>query len=256
MPNPLLHQGAVASALLSMPLTGGRGAFVVKAAAQPDRAIVLYDMEGCPYCRFVREAASALHLDLEIRPCPKGGTRFRPEVERLGGKQQFPFLVDENTGAQMYESKDIVAYLFETYGGMKVPSAYRGGPLRPLLGGLATAARLGRGIRARASRSAEQPLALTSFEGSPFSRLVRERLTELELPYTLHNLAKEHWREFGPAARRITPNPYVPQGGGKRFAFHQKHGRVQVPYLEDPNTGAALFESAAIIDYLERTYAL
>ena len=30
---------------------------------------------------------------------------------------------------------------------------------------------------------------------------------------------------------------------------------VQVPYLEDPNTGAAMFESAHIVEYLERTYA-
>ncbi len=30
----------------------------------------------------------------------------------------------------------------------------------------------------------------------------------------------------------------------------------QVPYLEDPNEGVYLFESSAIIDYLERTYAL
>jgi len=32
-------------------------------------------------------------------------------------------------------------------------------------------------------------------------------------------------------------------------------GNVQVPYLEDPNTGKALFESADIMAYLEREYA-
>jgi hypothetical protein len=31
---------------------------------------------------------------------------------------------------------------------------------------------------------------------------------------------------------------------------------LQAPYLEDPNTGAAMFESADIIDYLEKEYAL
>lgn len=30
----------------------------------------------------------------------------------------------------------------------------------------------------------------------------------------------------------------------------------QVPYLEDPNTGVQMFESAEIIDYLRATYAL
>ena len=30
---------------------------------------------------------------------------------------------------------------------------------------------------------------------------------------------------------------------------------LQVPYLEDPNQGVYLFESAAIVDYLYKTYA-
>lgn len=29
----------------------------------------------------------------------------------------------------------------------------------------------------------------------------------------------------------------------------------QVPYMEDPNTGTNMFESAEIIDYLRATYA-
>jgi glutathione S-transferase len=32
-------------------------------------------------------------------------------------------------------------------------------------------------------------------------------------------------------------------------------GRIQVPYLVDPNTGVQLYESAAIVDYLEYQYA-
>lgn len=31
---------------------------------------------------------------------------------------------------------------------------------------------------------------------------------------------------------------------------------AQVPYLDDPNTGVKMFESAEIIDYLRATYAL
>ena len=187
---------------------------------------------------------------------PKGGTRFRPEAERLGGRSQFPLLVDANTGTVMYESAGIVAYLFRTYGGRDVPSAYRATPLRPALGSLASAVRGMGGMRARPSRLPEHMLELWSFEGSPYSRLVRERLCELEIPYVLHNLGKEHWTEAGPAVRRIAPNPYRPRAGGKREAlFERTGGRVQVPYLEDPNTGVELFESAAIIDYLEKTYA-
>ena len=111
-----------------------------------------------------------------------------------------------------------------------------------------------RGLRFSPGKRPEQPLHLWSFEGSPFSRLVRERLCELEIPYTLHNLGKEHWTEIGPAKQRIKPGPYTPIPGGKRDAFFQVHKRVQVPYLEDPNTGEGLFESARILKYLDREY--
>lgn len=35
-----------------------------------------------------------------------------------------------------------------------------------------------------------------------------------------------------------------------------KRGHFQVPYLEDPNEGVYLFESSAIVKYLEDKYAL
>lgn len=258
MPNRVRHQAAVVGSLITSSVGLWRGSLVVKAvrvAEQPARPLVLYDFEACPYCRRVREAVTALHLDLEIRPCPKNGTRFRPEAQRLGGKTQFPLLIDPNTGTTLYESRDIIAYLFRTYGGIEVPAFYRRVLPPPVFGSLASGARLLRGFKARASRAPEQPLHLWSFESSPYARLVRERMCELELPYSLHSLGKEHWKEVGPATRRFVPNPYVPREGGKRHAFWQKHGRVQVPYLEDPNTGAAMFESGKIIDYLEQTYA-
>lgn len=31
---------------------------------------------------------------------------------------------------------------------------------------------------------------------------------------------------------------------------------MQVPYLEDPNTGVQMFESAEIVEYLRSTYAI
>lgn len=46
----------------------------------------------------------------------EGITHFRPEVQQLGGKLQFPFLVDENTGDRLYESQDIIDHLFKHYG--------------------------------------------------------------------------------------------------------------------------------------------
>ncbi|MEX2476670.1 glutathione S-transferase N-terminal domain-containing protein [Marinobacter sp.] len=255
MPNPLVHNLNVFGSVATSSLSAWRGCLVVRQAAQPAKPLVLYDMEACPYCRRVREALTALNLDAEIRPCPKGGRRFRLEAAAVGGKQQFPLLVDKNSGTVLYESEAIVEYLFREYGGRSVPKFYRAKGYQPALGSVASAVSGLRGLRAVSAKTPEQPLHLWSFEGSPFSRLVRERLCELEISYTLHNLGKEHWTEIGPAKQRIKPGPYKPVPGGKRDAFFQAYHRVQVPYLEDPNTGKGLFESSRILRYLHATYA-
>lgn len=39
-----------------------------------------------------------LDLDVLVRPCPKDGATWRPQAIAQGGKRQFPFLVDPNTG--------------------------------------------------------------------------------------------------------------------------------------------------------------
>lgn len=38
--------------------------------------------------------------------------------------------------------------------------------------------------------------------------------------------------------------------------FLMVSGILQVPYIEDPNTGTAMFESSKIIEYLNDTYAV
>lgn len=256
MPKRLIHQLNVAGSVAASTLSQWRGTSVVKAARQPEMRLKLYDMESCPFCKSVREALTALGLDAEIYPCPRGGKRFRQEAKRIGGKEQFPLLVDPNHQVTMYESKAIVDYLFRTYGEMKTPAGYRPGGLRPLAGATGALLRLRRGTAVRAAEAPKQLLELWSFESSPYSRLVRERLTELELPYILHNIGKEQFADMGPAAMRVKPGPYKPKAGGRREQVLAKFGRVQVPYLEDPNTGVKLYESAKIIDYLERQYAL
>lgn len=257
MPNPVLHQLNILGSVVSSTLGSWRGAkALVSTAAQPALPIRLYDMEASPFCRAVREALTALHLDVEIYPCPKGGTRFRPEAERLGGKQQFPLLVDANTNTVMVESVDIIDYLFRTYGNGHVPSAYRKTLLKTPATVLASGVRGVRGRQARPSHLPSIMLELWSFDASPYSRLVRERLTELEIPYVLHNIGKERWQDIGPAVLRLKPGPYEPIAGGKRDLHFRRTGHMQVPYLEDANTGVKMLESSQIIDYLESTYAL
>ncbi len=252
----LRHQAQVAASVLASTLTGWRGTRAltdVKPAAQP---LILFDIEACPHCRAVRQALTALRLDVLIQPCPKGGQRFRGQAQALSAKTQFPLLVDPNTGKTLQESAAIVDYLFATYGQGAAPQRLRPSRWMASLGSLASASRGLRGLSARPAKVAAQPLHLWSFESSPYSRLVRERLCELELPYVLHNLGKEQFADMGPARLRVRPGPYKPLPDGPRAAMLRRVGRVQVPYLEDPNTGSKLFESEDILAYLERQYAL
>ncbi len=215
-------------------VTLGRGIASEPAAMKPKQPLALYEMEGCPFCRIVREALTALDLDAVIYPCPKAGLRFRPLVRELGGKEQFPFLVDPNTGVSLYESSDIVDYLYATYSGRQAPSPLR---LKALVlpgSMVASALRGGRGLHKRKARVPSQLLELWSFEGSPFARPVKELLCELEIPYLLHNVGK---------------------GSPSREAFVRRSGKMMVPYLVDPNTGREMFESGDIVAYLYETYA-
>jgi len=225
----------VATSLAASVARLGSGLRAAHLGERPDKLLELYDFEACPFCRKVREALSILDLEAMIYPCPRGGIRFRPRVAELGGKQQFPYLVDPNTGVSMYESSDIVSYLFRVYGDGVVPLSLRLGPITNASAIAASALRPGFGAFAQSSREVDRPLELWSFEASPFCRIVREVLSSLELPYRLRNVAK------------ASPS---------RQAFLARSGRMMVPFLHDPNTGVDMFESADIVDYLRRTYEI
>ena len=87
------HQIKVLQALASAIAEGGRGVTGTAFPKQPVRALKLYEFEGSPFCRRVREVITLLNLDVEIYPCPKGGLKYRPIVKEIGGKLQFPFLL-------------------------------------------------------------------------------------------------------------------------------------------------------------------
>jgi len=175
-------------------------------------------------------------------------------VEARGGKLQFPFLVDPNTGRALYESADIAGYLHETYGDGRPQRGALRRRLDVASAALTSGLRPQRGVRARPSKAPAQPLELYSFESSPFSRLAREVLCELELPYLLRNTGKALWKDMGPPELRERLFPNEPVQGRNRRRLLERTGRVQVPYLVDPNTGSEMFESAAIVAYLEARY--
>jgi len=200
----------------------------------PEQPLELYEFEVCPYCRIAREALSALSLDPIVYPCPKGGRRFREKVKQEGGRYQFPYLVDPNTAVAMYESADIVDYLFAEYGDGRAPWFLRQRGFAVSTSMLASGFRPFKGRQAVPSREPEKLLELYSYEGSPFCRIAREALCELELPHRIRN---------------------VPRRSPDRDDFVAVSGKMRVPYLLDPNTGTQMFESDAIRRYLYTTYA-
>jgi glutathione S-transferase len=81
-----------------------------------DSQLVLYELEGCPYCAKVKNKLAELNLEYESRMVPRSHAE-RTEVEAVSGQTGVPVLVDEAHGVEgMPESDDIVAYLEETYG--------------------------------------------------------------------------------------------------------------------------------------------
>ena len=128
------------------------GARVGTLGKRPARPLELYEFEACPFCRKVREALSILDLEAIVYPCPKGGPTWRPRIREQGGRELFPYLVDPNTGRAMYESSDIVAYLFSEYGDGRVPAALGAGVLTDVSSMLSGLWRLGGGSRYRRAR--------------------------------------------------------------------------------------------------------
>ncbi|KAJ7971560.1 Thioredoxin family protein [Quillaja saponaria] len=206
-----------------------------KLGPRPEKPIEIYEFESCPFCRKVREIVAVLDLDVLFYPCPRNSPNFRPKVAEMGGKQQFPYMVDPNTGVSMYESDDIIKYLVENYGDGTVPFTLSLGLLTTLTAGFAMLGRRGKGTTYIPSRLPPEPLKIWAYEGSPFCKIVREALVELELPHILYSCAR---------------------GSPKRQILFEKTGHFQAPYLEDPNTGVQMFESGEIVEYLRAIYAL
>ena len=180
----------------------------------------LYEFEGCPHCRLVREAITELNLTVLIKPCPKGGQRYRSELKKRGGKEQFPYLVDHATDVEMYEAADIVKYLFTTFTDKPLPWHWQLFEFQRLGSVLASLPRLGQGMIAKKAKAPEEPLLFHGYESNPSARIVRDRLCVLQIPYELH-----------PEALQDTP------------------------VLVDPNTNQSVHGAPDILLYLQAEYS-
>ncbi|MGY0215827.1 glutathione S-transferase N-terminal domain-containing protein [Endozoicomonadaceae bacterium StTr2] len=241
--------------LLVSNLSLWRGTHIRPARQQPELLLELYDREGDPRCRLVREALTELDIDALIYPCPKGGRRFSRQIQDLGGKAQYPALHDPNTNTVYYNSHTIIEHLYKEYGQRPQPTFGHGPFISNTTSVFASLPRMGRGISYRQPGALpEQPLELYSFESSPYSRPVRELLSEYEIPYILHNIGKAEWKDYLlPVVREQLIPEYKPCGRNRKELL-ERSGRIAAPYLVDPNTGRELYESKQIIRYLRTEY--
>lgn len=81
----------------------------------------LYQAEGCPFCKPVREMLTELGISYVVHnPRTAGGAvrneQTHGELLTIGGEDQIPFLVDSDREETLYESDDIVDYLGMYFG--------------------------------------------------------------------------------------------------------------------------------------------
>jgi glutathione S-transferase len=76
--------------------------------------ITLFVKTGCPFCARVLAEVETLHL----RPTIKNvaDPAVVEELIRIGGHARTPFMIDDETGVQLYGSAEIVQYLHERFG--------------------------------------------------------------------------------------------------------------------------------------------
>jgi glutathione S-transferase len=293
------------SAKAAIWIRGGRGAIAAKRRGPPPAPkLILYEYEGSPWCRRVREHACSLDLQLHIRPCPREAflahvgppfqsegycgplSRFRSEVKELGGSLYFPFLVDETAGVVMNESSQIVHHLWKNYADnvlpewprpissynlallsnlsnilklnniledqvclsppssriwrlLDVPSLVASCLLRPM-------PRNGVMLRPARDRKEQGSISLHGHEGCAETRLVRETLSCLQLPYILIPTATVGGSRSSFMAARA---------GGEETAGNSCTSTASgIPVLVDGDK--ELHGACAAIEHLERSYAL
>uniref|UniRef100_A0A7S1B4M5 GST N-terminal domain-containing protein n=2 Tax=Corethron hystrix TaxID=216773 RepID=A0A7S1B4M5_9STRA len=223
-----------------------KGTTVLRSESSDITLLRLYDIENSVECRPVRERITELDLDVGlVVPSAVGGSSFRDGTIPSG---VVPSLVVAEGGngeeTTLFGTEEIISFFDARF---PVPKrdddddVFSSKILPPLLSAgnaIASALRFGRGRDVSPSSveapRPKNPLVLYSYEGNQFCRLVREVLTELDLPYRLVSSGKGSRKRADLAART--------------------GGSSQCPYLVDEDNGIEMAESADIVRYLYKTY--
>ena len=94
-------------------------AYKMQIDARPDNGemqpLVLFGYAASPFVRPVREKLCQLGLPHTMMNCCRGSARRAELISRTGKQFQVPYLVDPNTGVEMFESIEIRMYLDRVY---------------------------------------------------------------------------------------------------------------------------------------------
>ena len=221
-------------------VSGGAGVLPdINKYKRPSKTLILYEYEGSPYCKKVRDACSLLDLVVEYRPCPSARYGHSDQLAtRTQGDRTVPYFVDPNNAIGALNSSNdadkIVEYLFDYFGpgAENIPAN-----LKKKLGGNAASYTGGAGGKLISNYKQDnifrKPIDLWGYEGAPAVKPVRETLCGLALAHRFIHCSK---------------------GSSNIAKLTQKAGRFEVPYIEDPNTGKKIFGGAEIVKYLTTTY--
>lgn len=199
----------------------------------PQEMLVMFAKMDGPG-RKVREALSILDIDCIVYPSTRSWDRLGFDHRR-----QAITLRDPNTGAEYADADEIVAYLFETYGGgAEIPWVMRrdNGVGETLLK-IAIWLRAGSGTKYNGGKGGDDEegtgpaptsVEFWGYEASPFCGVAYEAVIEAGIPHVLKTVAR---------------------GSSKRNALFEAEGHFQAPYFVDGSV--SMFESAAIIEYIE-----
>ena len=225
VPNPLDTLSSGLASIVRVGENGLAGVTVLSTAKTVDGVkLKLYDIENSNNCRLVRELVTELDLVVEIIPsAPNSRENKLPQGTKV------PCLVaslpdgKEKVLAGVSDITDFLKSTFSNESG--TISSDEAEPLQqaiqalaPVSLFLASALRTGRGSQvspaATASTRVNRPqknLILYSYEGNQFCRLVREVLTELDLPYELKSAGKGSSRrsELAELTGGSTQCPYL-----------------------------------------------
>jgi glutaredoxin 3 len=76
--------------------------------------ITLLQLERCPWCAAARQGLANVNADYQVVEVPRDRAE-RHLVTALSGQRLVPVIVDDDT--VVWDSRRIVRYLYETYGG-------------------------------------------------------------------------------------------------------------------------------------------